>query len=115
MNPYIYCTVLSVLSLAGTLYFAKRRILDFRYSIFWVSISVILIFLSLNVNLVEGLAKAVGISYAPAFLFVTGMVFLLCLIFYLNLAISKIQSKITLLTQEIAIIKSCSSKGEVKG
>lgn len=79
---------------------------------FWVSISLVLIVLSLNVNLAEGMAKAVGISYAPAFLFVTGIVFLLILIFYLNLVISKMQSKIILLTQEIAIIKSCSSKGE---
>lgn len=112
MNPYIYCLVLSLVFLLGTLYFVKTRILDFKYSIFWVLISLMLIILSLNKNLTEGMARAVGISYAPAFLFVTGIVFVIALIFYLNLAISRMQSRITLLTQEIGIIKSCTDEGD---
>jgi hypothetical protein len=112
MKSYTYCLVLSILFLIGTLYFVKKRILDFKYSIFWVSISLILIMFSLDINLTEDMARKVGISYAPAFLFVTGIIFLLILIFYLNLVISKMQSKITLLTQEIGIIKSCSNESE---
>lgn len=112
MKPYTYCLVLSILFLIGTLYFVKKRILDFKYSIFWVSISLILIMFSIDINLTEDMARKVGISYAPAFLFVTGIIFLLILIFYLNLVISKMQSKITLLTQEIGIIKSCSNESE---
>lgn len=103
----MYCLALSILFLICTLYFVKKRILDFKYSVFWVSLSLILIVLSLNVNLTEDMAKIVGIYYAPAFLFITGIIFILVLIFYLNLVISKMQSKITLLTQEIGIIKSC--------
>ena len=112
MKSYTYCLVLSILFLIGTLYFVKKRMLDFKYSIFWISISLILIIFSLNVNLTERIARIVGISYAPAFLFVTGIIFILILIFYLNLVISKMQSKITLLTQEIGIIKSCNSESE---
>jgi hypothetical protein len=112
MKLYIYCVALSILFLICTLYFAKKRILEFKYSLFWVSLSLILIILSLNVELTEDMAKVVGIYYAPAFLFVTGIIFALILIFYLNLVISKMQSKITILTQEIGIIKSCISQGE---
>lgn len=112
MKPYTYCLVLSVLFLISTFYFVKKRVLDFKYSIFWVSISLILIILSLNVDITEGIARRVGISYAPAFLFVTGIIFILIIIFYLNLVISKMQSKITLLTQEIGIIKSCINESE---
>lgn len=112
MKSYTYCLVLSILFLIGTLYFVKKRKLDFKYSIFWISISAILIMFSLNINLTEDMAKKVGISYAPAFLFVTGIIFLLILIFYLNLVISKMQSKITRLTQEIGIIKSCSNESK---
>lgn len=114
MNPYTYCLVLSALFLAGTLYFVKKRILDFKYSIFWILISLLMIILSLNKDLTESIAKAVSISYAPAFLFVTGILFILFLIFYLNLVISKMQSKITLLVQEVGILKSVSSEGEYK-
>lgn len=112
MKPYTYCLVLSILFLIGTLYFVKKRMLDFKYSIFWISISLTLIIFSLDINLTEDMARKVGISYAPAFLFVTGIIFLLILIFYLNLMISKMQSKITSLTQEIGIIKSCSNESE---
>ncbi|OPJ59226.1 DUF2304 domain-containing protein [Clostridium oryzae] len=112
MKPYIYCFVLSVLFLIGTLYFVKKRILDFKYSIFWILISIMLIVLSLDTKLTENMARTVGIYYAPAFLFVTGIIFLLILIFYLNLVMSKMQSKITLLTQEIGMIKSYINEGE---
>lgn len=112
MKPYMYCLALSILFLICTLYFVKKRILDFKYSVFWVSLSLILIVLSLNVNLTEYVAKIAGIYYAPTFLFVTGIIFTLILIFYLNLVISKMQSKITLLTQEIGIIKSSINESE---
>lgn len=112
MSSYTYCLILSVLFLIGTIYFVKKRILDFKYSIFWIFISLMLIIFSLDVKLTEELARRVGIFYAPAFLFVTGIIFLLILIFYLNLVVSKMQSKITLLTQEIGIIKSLSDESE---
>ncbi|GAA0719352.1 hypothetical protein GCM10008905_07290 [Clostridium malenominatum] len=114
MNPYIYCLVLSALFLSGTLYFVKKRVLDFKYSMFWILTSLVLIVLSLNKDLTENMARAVSISYPPAFLFVTGIVFIFFLIFYLNLVISKMQNKITLLVQEIGILKSCGSEGECK-
>ncbi len=112
MNIYIYCLLLSMGFLMGALYFVKKRVLNFNYSIFWISISLILVIISLNVRFTESMARAVGISYAPAFLFLTGIVFVLVLIFYLNLTISKMQRELTLLTQEIGIIKSSSSEGE---
>lgn len=113
MSPYTYCLVLSVLFLLGTLYFVKKRVLDFKYSIFWTLTSLVLIVLSINKELAEDMARAVSISYAPAFLFVTGIVFIFFLIFYLTLVISKMQNKITLLVQELGILKSC-CRGEEK-
>jgi len=114
MNPYKYCLALSILFLIGTLYFIKKRVLDFKYSIFWISTSLLMILLSVNKDLTEGMARAVNIAYAPAFLFVTGIAFIFFLLFYLSLVISKMQSKITLLIQEIGILKSCVDEGEYK-
>lgn len=114
MNPYKYCLALSILFLGGTLYFIKKRVLDFKYSIFWISTSLLMIILSLNKDFTEGMAEAVSIAYAPAFLFVTGIVFIFFLLFYLSLVISKMQNKITLLIQEIGILKSCVDEGEYK-
>lgn len=114
MSPYTYCLILSILFLVGTLYFVKKRVLDFKYSMFWVAISLVLIILSLNKNLTEWMARAVNIYYAPTFLFVTGIVFVFFLIFYLTLVISRMQKKITILTQEIGIINSKRNEVEKK-
>ncbi|MCQ1531174.1 DUF2304 domain-containing protein [Lutispora saccharofermentans] len=112
MNAYIYCFILSLLFLAAALYFSKTRVLNFKYSVFWISISLILIMLSLNKRLTEKMAGLVNISYAPAFLFVTGIVFAFFLIFYLTITISSLQNKITKLVQEIGIIKSTKGNGD---
>lgn len=114
MNPYIYCLLLSLLFLAGTLYFVKTRVLDFKYSMFWLLISIIFIILSLNKDLTERIAGIVNISYAPAFLFVTGIVFIFFLIFYLTIVISKMQKKIAALVQEVGILSSNIEKEEQK-
>lgn len=105
MNPYIYCLLLSIFFLIGTLYFVKSRIIDFKYSIFWILISIVFIILSSNKNLTECMAKTVNISYAPAFLFVTGIIFIFFLIFHMTIVISQMQNKITRLIQEIGILK----------
>ena len=106
MNPYIYCAILSSVFLVVTLYYVKKRKLEFQYCIFWITIDIILIVLSSNKNLVEDLAKLVGINYAPALLFVTGIVFSFLLIFYITIVISDMKRRIVNLTQELGILKS---------
>jgi hypothetical protein len=72
----------------------------------WILVSLVLCILSFNKDIVENAAKFTGIIYAPAFLFVTGIVFSLILIFYMTLVISALQKRIVRLTQEIGILKS---------
>lgn len=112
MNPYIYSFILSLLFLLVTLYFVKSRALDFKYSMFWIFISLLFIVLSLNKNFTEWIAGLLKISYAPAFLFVTGMFFIFALIVYLTIVISRMQNKITVLIQEVGILKSYIDKGD---
>ena len=50
-------------------------------------------------------AKATGIMYAPAFLFLMGIAFSLIMIFYLMIVVSNIQKKLTKLIQENSILK----------
>lgn len=106
MNAYIYCTLLSLLFLAVTIYFVRKRKLEFQYCIFWIIISVTLIILSLNKNILEVLSNKVGIYYSPALLFVTGIIFSFLLIFHLTLVISDLNKRVVKLTQELAIIKN---------
>lgn len=114
MSPYTYSFLLSLLMLFLTLYFIKKRMLEFKYSILWIITSLFMIVFSTHKELTDLLAAMVHISYPPAFLFVTALVFILVLIFYLTLVISDVQKKMTKVIQEVEIIMSCSEKGEQK-
>lgn len=110
MTPYLYSFILALLFLVVTLYFVKSRAMDFKYSLFWMLISLSLIVLSLNKDLTEWMAGLLNIDYAPAFLFVTGIVFIFAILFYLTIVISKMQKQITALIQEVGILKSTDEK-----
>ncbi len=106
MNAYLYCAMLAILFLAVTIHYVKKRKLEFQYCIFWIFISLTLIILSTNKNILEVISKKIGIYYSPALLFVTGIIFSFLLIFHLTLVISDMKKRIVKLTQELAILKS---------
>ena len=105
MNAYLYCALLSILFLLVTMYYVKKRKLDFQYCIFWIIISSTLIILSVNKNILEVISRTIGIYYSPALLFVTGIIFSFLLIFHLTLVLSDMKKRVVKLTQELAILK----------
>lgn len=106
MRVHYYCIFLASIFLFITIHYVKMRKLDFRYCLLWIGISLVLVILAANKNILEAISRYVGIYYSPAFLFVTGIIFSLILIFYLTLVISAMQKKIVKLTQEVGILKS---------
>jgi len=106
MNVYIYCSMLSAAFLAIIIYYIKTRKLELQYCIFWIALIVLFFLLSINKNIVEYVSKLIGVYYAPAFLFVTGIVVCLVLIFYSMIIISDMKKRIVKLTQEISILKN---------
>lgn len=106
MSIYTHCFIFSTLFLMAALFFIKKRVLEFGYSILWLVTGIIMIVLSLNKNLTEKMANLLHIAYPPAFLFLTGIVFTLLLLFNLTIVVSKMQGKITRLIQEFAVLHS---------
>lgn len=106
MRVHYYCILLASIFLFITLHYVKKRRLDFRYCLLWISISLVMVVFAANKDILEAVSDYVGIYYSPAFLFVTGIIFSLILIFYLTLVISAMQKKIVKLTQEVGILKS---------
>lgn len=105
MSIYMISFFVSVLFLVITLYFFKNRKLDFRYCIFFILLSVVLMIISFNVEWVENAAKLLGVFYAPALLFAFALVFILSVIVYLAVFITNMTKRVTRLNQEIAILK----------
>ncbi|MCK9478149.1 MAG: DUF2304 domain-containing protein [Firmicutes bacterium] len=84
--------------------FAKRK-LDFRYVMFWLVLSVLLIIVSSNVNLLEKIAHLLNVYYMPSLFFAAALVFVLAFIFYITIFITGITKKIVKLTQEVGLLK----------
>ncbi len=83
----------------------RRNKISLRYSLLWIASAVIMIFCALTPNLMNKIANFIGIQTASnmIFLFIIGI--LLIITFILTVIVSKHKSKITLLVEEIGILK----------
>ncbi|WP_315116227.1 DUF2304 domain-containing protein [uncultured Clostridium sp.] len=107
----LFCFMISLFFLVISIIFIRKRSLEFKWGLLWILVSLILMIFSMNSRIVEYLAKATGIMYAPSFLFFMGIVFSLIMIFYLMIVISNMQKKLTKLIQENSILKDRVEEG----
>lgn len=83
----------------------KRKNMRIGYLIFWSIIGVVLIIALIVPNLVDNISKLIGFEI-PINMLLSGAIFIiLYLIFHLMTLISKDEKKITLLIQEISMLK----------
>lgn len=105
MNIYQATAFVALGFFVATLVALAKRKLDFRYVLFWIWISLLLIIISANVNLLEKMALMLHVYYAPSLLFVAALTFLLAFIFYITIFISDTNKRVVRLTQEIGLLK----------
>lgn len=82
----------------------KRRLRE-EYAIIWFSSTFALSILSFWGNLLDIIAHALGIQYAPALLFIGALFTILIYLLHLSIKVSKLQEQAKNLTQEIALLK----------
>jgi hypothetical protein len=80
----------------------RRRRLVERYALLWLFSSLVLLVLSIWTDLLEIIAKAVGIIYPPNALFMIAFTFVLTLMLHFSLAISRLSGETKVLAQEVA-------------
>lgn len=118
MNIYQATAFIAGIFLISALIALTKRKLDFRYVLFWIVISLLLIITSANVGLLEKIAKMLQVHYAPSLLFVAALVFLLAFVFYITIFISDTNKRVIRLTQELGLLREklneISEKGQDK-
>ena len=82
----------------------RRRRLKEEYSLLWLLTAVVLLALSLWRSSLDLIAKLVGIFYPPTALFVVGFGFVLLLLLYFSIIISKLSGENNNLTQRLSIL-----------
>ena len=112
MNIYNSSIIASSGFLVVILYYVKKRKIEFNYSLFWFFISIFMLIIALDRDLLKGGANILGVDYAPSFLFIGGILFNIVVNFYITIKISDMKKKMIKLTQEVGIINNKLNNGD---
>jgi hypothetical protein len=82
----------------------RRRLME-RYALLWLLASAVLLVLSVWRDLLETIASAVGIFYAPSALFVIAFGFVLVLLLHFSLVISRLADQTKVLAQRVGLLQ----------
>ena len=82
----------------------RRRLME-RYALLWLLSSAVLLGLAVWRNLLEVIARAIGVAYAPSALFVIAFGFILVLLLHFSLVISRLADQNKVLAQRMALLQ----------
>jgi hypothetical protein len=82
----------------------RKRLME-RYAILWLFSSAVLLALAVWKGLLETVAHAVGIYYAPSALFVFAFGFILVLLLHFSLVISRLADQNKILAQRLGLLQ----------
>lgn len=82
----------------------RRRLME-RYALLWLLASGILLLLAIWKGLLNEIAHAIGIYYAPSALFVIAFGFILVLLLHFSLVISRLADQSKVLAQRLGMLQ----------
>jgi hypothetical protein len=82
----------------------QRRLME-RYALLWLFSSAVLLALAAWKGLLETIAHAIGIYYAPSALFVIAFGFILILLLHFSLVISRLADQNKVLAQRLGLLQ----------
>ena len=82
----------------------RKRLME-RYALLWLLSSAVLLILAVWKGLLETVAAAIGIYYAPSALFVIAFGFILVLLLHFSLVISRLADQNKVLAQRLGLLQ----------
>jgi hypothetical protein len=82
----------------------RRRLME-RYALLWLFSTAVLLALAVWKNLLEQVAAAIGIFYAPSALFAIAFGFVLAMLLHFSLVISRLADQNKLLAQRLGLLQ----------
>ena len=89
----------------------QRRLLE-RYALLWLFSAVVLLALAVWKGLLDTVADAIGIFYAPSALFVIAFGFILVLLLHFSVAVSRLADQSKVLAQRVALLEERQRRAE---
>ncbi len=101
----IVAIVVTAVLLIGVLELVRSRRLLERYAVLWLFSALVLLALAVWKGLLETVADAVGIYYAPSALFVIAFGFILVLLLHFSVAVSRLSEQAKVMAQRLALLE----------
>jgi hypothetical protein len=115
MIPYhLTSAVLGIAFAAIILLLVRRDHLRIRYSIWWLLIASVVLFLGLFPGTVDAIGALFGVAYPPTLLLILGIAALLIKILYMDIEHSRLERSLRRLTQRIAMYEAESRDGKAR-
>lgn len=95
----------SIMLLVGIIQLIRKERLKEGYSIWWLAVAGVMLVFSVWADLLQGFAELVGVSYAPAALFLIIVGGLILLSLHFSLLLCRYDRRIRTLAQEHAMLK----------
>jgi hypothetical protein len=100
--------IIAIIGAAGLLFLVlelvRRRSLLERYALLWLAAAVFLLILACWRDLLQTVAEALGIAYAPNALFFLAFAAILVLLLHFSIAVSKLADQSKVLAQRVAML-----------
>jgi hypothetical protein len=83
----------------------RRRKLREDYSLLWLFTALVMVVVAAWRDLLHGLAAFVGIAYPPNLLFLLAALFIICLLLYFSVVITRLTQESKQMAQELALLR----------
>lgn len=105
IDVFILSFMICMIFLGITIYLIRNGKLREQYAILWIILTAVMMLLSLFPSLIDGMAKQIGVSYAPSLLYLLGLISVLFILLHLTIAVSSLTARFIVLTQKIGMLE----------
>lgn len=105
-EAHIVVSVVTVSVLLLVAMLLRRRELQAKYAVLWLSLGVGMALLALSPALLDRVSLLLGIAYGPTTLFLAATVLLFVLSMHYSMALSRLEERTRVLAEELAILRA---------
>lgn len=101
----IVAILVSIFLFVVVIDFVRRGLLKEKYSVLWLTLTLMVFVLSLWQEILHKIAELVGVAYPPTLLFLVAFMFVIMILLHFSVAISTLTEKSKILSQELTLLK----------
>jgi hypothetical protein len=111
----LMAVVLSVLLVAVVLWLIRRRALQEEYTPIWMAVALMLLVLSVRMDWLHGITRAMGAWTTSSALFFLGEIFLVMICLNYAVRLSRASLRLKNLAQEVALLRTQMDQVQARG